>query len=308
MVIKVKIKPEVPPEIATNPNSFAVAGFLNSVRLLDSMGITEGTLVMWQNPAHLLSGAPKSLSIFIPFLHQSRAILLIKNISSLNVEFLGKQIHQQLNELETFIISLRISNQLLSVQLLLVLDKKCQRDSVNKIQELENFILKLSSNFNWIKVTVNALANKTEKDTLTNDDKQFLNSFLLKCMMTQAPRDGLDRESNPIIQALVDSTPQYSYLKLSTNVFNKNNFENSEGINLKNVQKVKEIYSKFFAPSSQEIMFLPDLNLMGHKVLDSTKPDDGASILREFDGFLGEYVNFTECLLSRLRDPKGLLI
>ena len=55
-------------------------------------------------------------------------------------------------------------------------------------------------------------------------------------------------------------------------------------------------------------MFLPDLDLMGHQILDSTKPYDGASILKDFDGFLAEYVNFTECLLSRLKEPKGLLI
>ena len=307
MVIKVNFKPEVPPEIAANPNSFAVAGSPNSVRLLDKLGITEGMLIMWQAPEHLLNSAPKNQSIFIPFLEKSRGIILIKNVCALNVELLGNQIHQQLNELETFIISLKITHQKLGVQLLLVLDKKCQRDSVNKIQELENLVLKSSSNFHCITVAVNAMANKTEKDTFTNVEKEHFNSILLTCL-TQAPEDGLDRELNPIIQALIDSTPQFNYLKLSTNAYNNNIFENKEGIDLKNVKKVKEIYSKFFAPSSDKIMFLPDLDLMGHQILDSTKPYDGASILKDFDGFLGQYVNFTECLLSRLRNPKGLLI
>ena len=307
MVIKVNFKPEVPPEIAANPNSFAVAGSPNSVRLLDNLGITEGMLIMWQAPEHLLNSAPKNQSIFIPFLKKSRGIILIKNVCALNVELLGNQIHQQLNELETFIISLNITHQKLGVQLLLVLDKKCQRDSVNEIQELENHVLKSSSNFHCITVAVNAMANKTEKDTFTNDEKEFFNSILLTCM-AQASKDELDRESNPIIQALIDSTPQFNYLKLSTNVYNNSNFEDKQGIDLRNVKKVKETYSKFFATSSDKIMFLPDLDLMSHQILDSTKPDDGASILKDFDGFLGEYVNFTECLLSRLIDPKGLLI
>ena len=310
MSINITIRPTVPPELGENPENFSVAGHPKCVKLLTKLGIMEGLLLNWTLPSHIqMNPVPKDSAIYIPSIIGGSGIIVLKLISNLSSEeavtLIAEQVLQQLKAIEIFVSSFDPKPTGFQVHLLFVVTSpKIEGELVNRVIDLKNRVFRSFDFFKTIQAHVYYVTRKHENDKLDENQEQLFKSILNSCMVQQNGK----YMSNVAVQALIKSTPEFTYLQLSDNLYNCNNSEDNHGFSLKNAEKVRETYLKFFKDTYQKIMFVPDLDSLGHQILDSTSKENGNFELQKIDGFLGEYVNFTECVLSKLKKPKGLLI
>ena len=311
MTGNIEIRPRVPPELGDDPQSFTITGHPNCVKFLSRRGITEGILLTWTPPPYLkLTTEPQASAIYIPSLKQSSGVMVLKLVSNLKsdpaVINLVDKITEQMQAIDLFISSLNFQEIVVSVRLLLIVtNSKSDKLYEGRISVLERNIGEALNHFQAIEVHTDLILRKNDCGPLDEKQEKRFREALDQCM---APANSDCEKCDSVIDALIQSTPEFISLQLSTDMYNCNNCENKEGFKLNNPQKVRETYMKFFKSATEKIMFLPDLDSFGHQILNSTCKEKGNMMLQKADGFLGEYVNFTECLLSRLREPKGLLI
>ena len=307
----IAIRPAILPELLDNPESVSVTGHPNCVKLLSRLKITEGLLLNWTKPLNLRrdNETPKPSAILIPSINGSSGVMILKQISSLSnsnaFSHVVEQVSEQLAELDSFINYMNFNRFKLQVCLIFVIIKVNEDDTMEeRVSQLEKHVFENSKKLTTIRVETNHVFRKNENENLDHSQGQIFRAVLQRCATTISENS---QPTNFIIDALIQSTPEFHYLNLSGTLYNCHNSENNEGFNLQNVQKVKEVYSKFFKESLNRIMFLPDLDSIGHQLLKTTC-ERGCLPVKYADGFIGEYVNFTQCILSRFQKPKGLLI
>ena len=299
------IKPDIPPGLPSYPVDFnrSILENSNCIDFLKNNGFTNGTLLNWSAGIR-----EKKSSIFFPPENLNGYPVIIKFLTdtSGDVSILRDQSLEQVQSLDKFISNLTNAENPVKFHFLFVASyqKKDEDEIRDKMKKFIETFCGSSELPTCVRLDPLYVMKKDNvKNVLSDDQKEKLTKKLTDICCTK----DVDAFPNAIRLALESSVPDYQILKLSNVRYNVSEFEEQTGFTLQSVNEVISLFKKNFDCCRNEIILFPDFDSTPGSILHNTR-GDGKLKKPESNGFTGEQVDFTEKLLLKLKNPRGLLV
>ena len=303
------IKPDILPELSSYPEGFnrSILENSNCIDFLTKNGITNGTLLYWSAEIR-----EKKSSIFIPPEILNGCPVIIKFLMDIrgDVSSLRDQSLEQVQSLDKFIYNLTNLPNPVKFHFLFVVsyyEKNQKKDEMS--EKMEKFIKDFYGSLEvltCVRLDPLYVMKKDNDNSLPKKEREKLKDRFAIDSNTKNTKE-VDAFRNAILSALKSSVPDYQILQLSEIRYNVSESEAQAGFTLENVYQVISLFRKIFDCCEKEITVFPDFDSTPGSILHNTSRN-GKLMIAASNDFTGEQVDFTEKLLLKLTNPRGLLV
>ena len=304
------IKPDILPELSSYPEGFnrSILENSNCIDFLTKNGFTNGTLLYWSAEIR-----EKKSSIFIPPENLNGCPVIIKFLMDISgdVSSLRDQSLEQVQSLDKFIYNLTNLPNPVKFHFLFVVSYYEKNQKKGEISEkMEKFIKDFYGSLELltcVRLDPLYVMKKDNDNSLSKKEREKLSEKMKdRHTIDSNIKDG-DAFRKTILSALKCSVPDYQILQLSEVRYNLSESEVQTGFTLQNVFEGISLFRKSFDLCDKEITVFPDFDSTPGSILHNTSRN-GKLVIAASNDFTGEQVDFTEKLLLKLTNPRGLLV